>query len=157
MYSDLLLPYLQKEIIEGYFEICRYFVMTKSFGKEEDLTRISFYRSLLLSDPLPKVPLNNKLDLEIISSTKEVKTKLSDTYSPDFIINIIDSGVHMFFDKMERYAAIDVRLRSLPDLFSFFNAMTPVILQRLKESIQKEFCKPSDLSVKEYSSPEKCV
>lgn len=139
MYSDLLLPYLQKEVMEGYFEICRYFLTTKKYGQPEDHIRMDYYRSLLQSGPLPPCSVKNKLDLEIIAATKEVKTKLSDTYSPEFMIRIIHSGIHLFFDRMERYSAIDVHLRSMPMLFSFFTVMTPIIRKELEEAVYRQF------------------
>lgn len=139
MYSDLLLPHLQKEMIENYFEICCYFILTKRTEQQEDLLRLNYYKSLLLTDPFPQLLTKNKLDLEIISCTKDVKNQLLHTYPSEFIIRIIDSGIHMFFDKMERYAAIDVRLRTLPELYTFFHAMTPVIIQKLKQTIRTEF------------------
>ena len=113
--------------------------MTKNYGKEEDQIRLSYYKSLLLADPLPDLPIKNKLDLEIISAEKEVKLQLSRTYTSDFIIHIIHSGIHVFFDKMERYAAIDVQLRSTPELYSFFYSMTPIIVEKVKDVIQQEF------------------
>ena len=139
MRADLLLPYLRKEILESYFEICHYFIVTKNYGKEEDQIRLSYYKSLLLADPLPDLPIKNKLDLENISAEKEVKLQLSRTYTSDFIIHIIHSGIHVFFDKMERYAAIDVQLRSTPELYSFFYSMTPIIVEKVKDVIQQEF------------------
>lgn len=139
MQADLLLPYLRKEILEGYFEICRYFIVTKNYGKEEDLIRLSYYKSLLLTDTLPDLPVKNKLDLEIISAQKEVKLQLARTYTSDFIIHIIHSGIHQFFDKIERYGAIDVKLRSTPELYAFFTSMTPIITQKVKDVITQEF------------------
>lgn len=139
MYSDLLLPHLQREMIENYFEICCYFIMTKRFEQQEDLLRLNYYKSLLLTEPFPQLSSKNKLDLEIISCTKDVKDQLLHTYPSEFIIRIIDSGIHVFFDKMERYAAIDVRLRSLPELYTYFTAMSPVIIEKLKKTIRREF------------------
>lgn len=40
---------------------------------------------------------------------------------------------------MDRYAAIDVRLRSLPELYTYFTAMSPVLIDRLKAIIRREF------------------
>lgn len=139
MYSDLLLPHLQREMIENYFEICCYFIMTKRFEQKEDLLRLRYYKSLLLTEPFPQLSSKNKLDLEIISCTKDVRTQLLHTYPSEFIIRIIDSGIVVFFDKMERYAAIDVRLRSLPELYTYFTAMSPVIIEKLKQTIRREF------------------
>lgn len=139
MQDDLLLPYLRKEVLEGYFEICRYFIVTKNYGKEEDQIRLSYYKSLLLADTIPDLPVRNRLDLEIIAAEKEVKLQLARTYSSDFIIHIIQSGIHVFFDQMERYAAIDVKLRSIPELYAFFTSMTPIIIQKVKDVIQQEF------------------
>ena len=139
MYSDLLLPHLKREMIENYFEICCYFVMTKRIERQEDLLRLHYYKSLLLTEPFPQLSRNSKLDLEIIACTKDVKNQLLHTYPPEFIIRIINSGIRVFFDKMDRYAAIDVRLRSLPELYTFFSAMSPVLIDRLKAIIRREF------------------
>lgn len=140
MYSDLLLPHLQKEVTEEYFEICRYFLTTKQYGQPEDIVRMNFYRSLLQAEYPPCIPVKNKLDLEIICAQQNVRAKLSDTYSPDLLQKIVSSGVRQFFARMERYSAIDVYLRSTPVLFSFFSAMTPVIEKYLLELIEKEYC-----------------
>ena len=144
MYSDLLLPHLKREMIENYFEICCYFIMTKRFEQQEDLLRLNYYKSLLLTEPFPQLSNKSKLDLEIISCTKDVKNQLLHTYPSEFIIRIIDSGIHVFFDKMERYAAIDVRLRSLPELYTYFTAMSPVIIEKLKRTIRREFKSDAD-------------
>ena len=144
MYSDLLLPHLKREMIENYFEICCYFIMTKRFEQQEGLLRLNYYKSLLLTESFPHRSRNSKLDLEIISCTKDVKNQLLHTYPPEFIIRIIDSGIHVFFDKMERYAAIDVRLRSLPELYTFFTAISPVIIEKLQRTIRQEFQDSSD-------------
>ena len=139
MHSDLLLPHLQNEMIENYFEICCYFIMTKRLDQQEDLIRLHYYKSLLLTHPFPRLSSRNKLDLEIIACTKDVKSRLTHTYPPEFMIRIISSGIHVFFDKMNRYAAIDVRLRSLPELYTFFTAMSPVLIAKLEEIIRREF------------------
>ena len=144
MYSDLLLPHLKREMIENYFEICCYFIMTKRFEQQEDLLRLNYYKSLLLTEPFPQLSNKSKLDLEIISCTKDVKNQLLHTYPSEFIIRIIDSGIHVFFDKMERYAAIDVRLRSLPELYTYFTAMPPVIIEKLKRTSRREFQSNAD-------------
>ena len=75
MYSDLLLPHLKREMIENYFEICCYFIMTKRFEQQEDLLRLNYYKSLLLTEPFPQLSNKSKLDLEIISCTKDVKNQ----------------------------------------------------------------------------------
>ena len=139
MYSDLLLPHLKREMIENYFEICCYFGMTKRIERQEDLLRLHYYKSLLLTEPFPQLSRNSKLDLEIISCTRDVRSQLLHTYPSEFIIRIIESGIHVFFDKMDRYAAIDVRLRSLPELYTYFTAMSPVLIDRLKAIIRREF------------------
>lgn len=139
MYSDLLLPHLQKEVTEEYFEICRYFLTTKQYGQTEDLVRMDFYRSLLQTEYPPCIPVKNKLDLEIICAQQNVRAKLSDTYSPDLLQKIVTSGVRQFFARMERYGAIDVYLRSKPLLFYFFSAMTPVIEKYLLELLEREY------------------
>ena len=139
MHSDLLLPHLQREMIENYFEICCYFIMTKRFEQQEDLIRLHYYKSLLLTSPFPRFSARNKLDLEIIACTKDVKNQLLHTYPPEFIIRIINSGIRVFFAKMDRYAAIDVRLRSLPELYTFFSAMSPVLITKLEKIIHREF------------------
>ena len=118
--------------------------MTKRFEQQEDLLRLNYYKSLLLTEPFPQLSNKSKLDLEIISCTKDVKNQLLHTYPSEFIIRIIDSGIHVFFDKMERYAAIDVRLRSLPELYTYFTAMSPVIIEKLKRTIRREFQSDAD-------------
>ena len=139
MYSDLLLSHLQKEVIEEYFEICRYFLTTKRYGQPEDRIRMDFYRSMLQASPPSSPPSDNELDLMIIAAAGNVKNELSDTYSPEFIIKIIHSGIHVFCDKMERYAASDVHLRSMPVLFSFFTGVTPAICRLLEEAVCQQF------------------
>lgn len=139
MHSDLLLPHLQKEVIEIYFALCQYFIATKHEPSGEDLLRLYYYKSLLLTGPTPGLSTHTKLDLEIVASTRDVKHQLLHTYPPELIVRIIDSGIHVFFDKMERYAAIDVRLRSLPGLYAFFTSMSPVITEKLKKTVQQEF------------------
>ncbi len=139
MYSDLFLPHIQKEVIESYFALCNYFITTKQACSGDDLLRLHYYKSLLLTDPTPGLSTHTRLDLEIIASTRDVKHQLLHTYPPELIIRIIDSGIHVFFDKMERYAAIDVRLRSLPELYTFFTAMSPMVTATLKKTVRQEF------------------
>ncbi|MDO5146296.1 MAG: hypothetical protein Q4D60_04775 [Eubacteriales bacterium] len=131
MYLNLLFSHFQNELTETYFEICRYFIITQRSDQADDCLRLDYYKSLILISPVPSLSPGNKLDLEIISSSMEVRKLLLNIYPAEFILEIIYSGLHGFFDKMEKYAAVDVQLRSVPELHSFFTAMTPIIIERL--------------------------
>lgn len=103
MNTDLFFTDLREAIINEYFDICRYFLYTKDVSSELADEQLSYYKDCLLHD--------------------RVKKEL-----PPIPVN---SDPQMFFSSMNCYASIDVRLRSIPELLSFFRLMTPIITERL--------------------------
>lgn len=105
MNSDLFFTDLREAIINEYFDICRYFLYTKDVSSELADRELTYYKDCLLHD----------------TEKKEVSPIPT------------NSDPQLFFSSMNRYASIDVRLRAIPELLSFFRFMTPIITDRLNK------------------------